>query len=245
MISTKKHGFCQADRPAFAALAHETGLVPIDGAGLAWARHPLAFLVEAADDICYSILDIEDGARLGHVTPADAEHLLTALAIAKLDPTRLTACTDALERIGYLRALAIGRLIEQCVTVFLDHEPRILAGAYHASLADEIPDAERLQALRTLAFNNCYRAPEVLEIELAGYEALGGLLATFVPAATGQRSAKDDKIRALLAGRGVQLTGSTYERILRVTDYVSGMTDRHALATFRRLTGITIPGRLG
>ncbi|HET9626551.1 MAG TPA: dNTP triphosphohydrolase [Kofleriaceae bacterium] len=247
MVSTKKHGFFQADAAAFEALAAETGLLAIAGEARMWARHPLAFLVEAADDICYSILDIEDGVRLRHVTADEAEQLLSALSI-KISAAQLAACSDGIERVGYLRALAIGKLIEQCVEVFLAHEAAILAGTYGVSLADEIPDAPRLKALRDLAFRNCYRAPEVLEIELAGYEALGGLLATFVPAASapeGSLGDKDKKTLALLAGRGVKLAGSPYERVLRVTDYVSGMTDRHALATFRRLTGITIPGRLG
>jgi dGTPase len=251
-ISTKKYGFFEQDAPAFQALARETGLVPLaapDGV-LMWARHPLAFLVEAADDICYSILDIEDGVRLGHVRAADAEDLLTALA-PNVSADRLATCGDPMERVSYLRALAIGQMIDQCVQVFLDNEAAILAGTYGHSLADQIPGADKLKALKALAFRACYRAPEVLEIELAGYEALGGLLETFVPAAAaetfhGPLADKQKKTRALLLGRGVKLDGRpAYERILRVTDYVSGMTDRHALATFRRLTGITIPGRLG
>ncbi|HEY0192216.1 MAG TPA: hypothetical protein VGC42_13940, partial [Kofleriaceae bacterium] len=194
----------------------------------------------------YSILDIEDGVRLGLVEQRVAEELLAALATS-VDPARLATCGDHMERIGYLRANAIGHMIRQCVAVFIDHEPAILDGSYGSSLADHIADAAKLQALKDLAFTKCYRAPEVIEIELAGYKALGGLLSTFVPAAAAEpgASALHDKTRALLAGRGVKLDGaSVYERILRVTDYVSGMTDRHALATFRRLTGITIPGRL-
>ena len=244
-ISTKKHGFFQDERAAFVALAGETGLAAIGDAAM-WARHPLAFLVEAADDICYSILDIEDGVRLGHVEARVAEDLLAALA-SSVDPGRLDRCGDHMERIGYLRAIAIGHMIRQCVDVFVDNEAQILAGAYQVSLADHIPDAAKLQALKDLAFERCYRAPEVIEIELAGYQALGGLLSRFVPAAANEPGANalHDKTRALLAGRGVKLAGaSVYERVLRVTDYVSGMTDRHALATFRRLTGITIPGRL-
>lgn len=248
-ISTKKHGFFQDDLPAFEALARETGLELLKPLGTArlWARHPLAFLVEAADDICYSILDIEDGVRLRHVEAAVAENLLAELA-SSVDPARLATCGSDLERIGYLRARAITRMIDACVEVFIDNEAAILAGTYGASLADHIADATKLQALKDLAFQTCYRAPEVIEIELAGYRALGGLLSTFVPAAAADTPASPmvDKTRALLVGRGVKLTGgSAYERILRVTDYVSGMTDRHALATFRRLTGITIPGRLG
>jgi len=246
-ISTKKHGFFQDDRLAFAALARETGLALLEQGAAMWARHPLAFLVEVADDICYSTLDIEDGVRLGHVRAADAEDLLTALANS-VDPARLATCGSNLERIGYLRARAINKMIDDCVKVFVDNETAILGGTYGASLAEHITDTAKLRALKELAIKTCYCATEVLEIELAGYRALGGLLSTFVPAAAANTPASPmiDKTRTLLVGRGVKLTGgSVYERILRVTDYVSGMTDRHALATFRRLTGITIPGRLG
>lgn len=271
LAATKKHGFFQHEAPVFAALAEETGLVRLapergedaegagrpDGAGerggAAWARHPLAYLVEAADDVCYSILDIEDGVRLGYVDARRAEELLGALArrTPQFSEARLALCSDPMTRIGYLRAMAIGRMIDECAGVFLDEERALLAGSMRRSLADSIASARDLKALQELALERCYQAPDVLEIELAGYRALGGLLALFVPAAVSddgraRATLQQQKALALLHGRGVRTPQhSTYERILRVTDHVSGMTDRHALATFRRITGIAIPGRAG
>jgi dGTPase len=244
-VFTRKHGFFLEDRRTFQVLAEATGLAPMSSSAAIWARHPLAYLVEAADDICYSILDIEDGVRLGHVPAAAAEQLLTVFATP--DRARLAACEDEVERIGYLRAIAIHSMLKQCVEVFLANEAALLDGRYEPSIADQIPHARALGDLKALAVRKCYRAPEVLEIELAGYEALGGLLGAFVPAAASEsRTGRAQKTFDLLVGRGVKLEGKpVYERILRVTDYVSGMTDRHALATFRRLTGIAIPGRLG
>jgi dGTPase len=265
MAATKKHGFFQHEAPGFAALAKETGLVRLDDrgdaerggeGGASWARHPLAYLVEAADDVCYSILDIEDGVRLGYVEAGRAEELLGVLArrTAQFSEARLAQCADPMTRIGYLRAMAIGQMIDECAGVFVDEERALMGGTMRRSLADSIGSARDLKALQELALERCYQAPDVLEIELAGYRALGGLLALFVPAAVsddgraaeGPRNVQHQKALALLHGRGVRTPQhSTYERILRVTDHVSGMTDRHALATFRRITGIAIPGRAG
>jgi dGTPase len=254
--STKRHGFFQHDASIFDVIAKETGLAPsmFGQGGRRWSRHPLAFLVEAADDICYSILDIEDGVRLRFVAGVDAEGLLSTVAArAKgFSADRLKTFSEPKARIGYLRAMAIGRMIEECADVFLGAEAAIVAYEFDTSLADAIPSKGELEALRGLARKQCYRAPEVIEIELAGYEALGGLLEHFVPAVVAEpvdrksRPEREQKALHLLRGRGVDVDGPTlYERLLRVTDFVSGMTDRHALATYRRLKGITIPGRAG
>lgn len=254
--STKKHGFFQHDASIFTLIAKETGLVPsMSGSGgRRWSRHPLAFLVEAADDICYSILDIEDGVRLRLVSGSDAEGPLSTVAAKArgFSADRLNAFSEPKARIGYLRAMAIGRMIEECAGVFLDAEKAILGGSFDTSLADAIPSTGELAALRALARKQCYNAPEVIEIELAGYEALGGLLEHFVPAVVPEaadrkgRPERERKALQLLRGRHVDVDGaSLYDRLLRVTDFVSGMTDRHALATYRRLKGIAIPGRAG
>lgn len=254
--STKKYGFFQQDRDIFGAVAKETGLAPAlsPKGGRGWRRHPLAFLVEAADDICYSILDIEDGVRLGLVDASRAQELLQTIAArAELfSKDRLGQFSEPKEKIGYLRAMAIGQMIEECATVFLANEPQILDGSFDKSLADVISGSADLKDLRKLARERCYQAPEVIEIELAGYEALGGLLEQFVPAVRSAPSARKgmpgraQKTLHLLRERGVNVDEDRlYDRLLRVTDYVSGMTDRHALATYRRLKGITIPGRAG
>jgi dGTPase len=254
--STKKHGYFQHDAEIFGVIANEVGLIPQSAPSGArrWCRHPLAFVVEAADDVCYSVLDIEDGVRLRLVPAGDAEELLRIVAskARAFSPDRLAAFTESKGQIGYLRALAIGRLIEESCAVFLDAERSILDGAFDTSLSDAIPSKTELKALKELARVKCYEAPEVIEIELAGYEALGGLLEHFIPAVVAEpsdraaRPEREKKALQLLEGRGVDVgSSSLYERLLRVTDFVSGMTDRHALATYRRLKGIAIPGRAG
>lgn len=254
-IDRKKHGFVQADAELFERLAQELGLHPQAGCGNAkvWARHPLAFLVEAADDICYSILDIEDGVRLGHVEQKSAEELLIAVArqSGRFKEDRLNRSTDKRARLGYLRAMAIGQFIQQCASVFLDNETAILEGRFDDALTGVIGAKEELGQLKELARHTCYNAPGVLEIELAGYEALAGLLGHFVPAMAAE-DADDKKLdkRGLIARdlflQRVKLDRipDIYHRILRVTDYVSGMTDRYALSMFRRIQGIAVPGRI-
>jgi dGTPase len=254
--STKKHGVFQEDLAALTAITTEMGLKAsvATGGGRSWSRHPLAFLVEAADDICYSILDIEDGVRLRHVDAGAAESLLGAVAAKgqAFSLSRLNASDEPRARVAYLRATAIGQMIEESARVFLDVEARVLRGEHDVALGDLIPSHVELDALKKLAHKHCYNAADVIEIELAGYEALGGLLEHFIPAVVPDeasregRPGREKKALELLRQRGVRIDEpSRYSRILRVTDYVSGMTDRHALATYRRLKGIAIPGRIG
>ena len=250
--ATKKQGIFQDDKRAFEAIVLATGLRRVNDSspGLSWARHPLALIVEAADDICYSILDIEDGFRLGLVPMSDAEQLLRALASTstQFSSGRLAALGDAQAVIGYLRAMAIGRLIDECASIFLDNESAILEGKHRLSLTEQIPGRDSFDALNSLAKQCCYQSPGVLEIELAGDQALRGLLSQFVDAISAEGDEQTFHAKqagALLRRRGVRIDNdSLYQRVLRVTDYVSGMTDRHALSTFRRLAGIAIPGRV-
>lgn len=253
IAATKKHGFTQCDRDNFKLVANEVQLDLIE-TDTSWHRHPLALLVEAADDICYSILDIEDGARLRHLEGHQAIQLMESVAckLDGFDKSRLHGQADK-AKIGYLRAMAIGQLIRECAELFIEAEADIMSCKFTSPIADHIPSHAELEALKQLAFQRCYNAPSVVEIELAGYEALGGLLGHFVPAvftdiapkARDARPKKEQKALALLRGRNVNVDEqSLYHRILRATDLVSGMTDRHALSTYRKLKGISIPGRI-
>lgn len=248
-IARKKHGFCQSEQALMAVLAGHVGLLETQP-GPAWARHPLAFLVEAADDICYSILDIEDGVRLGHVGAQEADDLLRPIAtLARRFDEHRAAPPSRLSTIEYLRSLVIARMIEECAEEFLAHEAEILNGQYKRALTDAMPSSAALEALKTLARKKCYCAPEVVQLELAGYEALRGLLECFVPAALAVDDVKDKRTRttrSLLLSQRVRLDEAPgYDRIMRVVDFVSGMTDRYALAMYRRIKGISIPGRVG
>ncbi len=251
----KKQGVHLAERDAFRALCDDVGLLPIEVPGAeaveAHARHPLAYLVEAADDICYSILDIEDGVRLNLVTAAEAEERL--LPIVRRDPHHRETATvrSPRDRVGLLRAVAINQLVNECVEAFLASESALREGREARTLKDVIPSGGELAALNGFAREKCYQSAPVLEIELAGYEAIGGLLEDFVDAvvsAEGKPSTRQKKVLELLRNQSEEESESPeptrYGRLLRVTDYVSGMTDRYALALYRRVRGISVPGRL-
>jgi dGTPase len=151
--------------------------------------------------------------------------------------------------VSQLRAYAIGTLVNECAAEFVGHVGPILDGTHRRALTDTIPSADALDEVQKFTRKRCYRAADVLEIELAGYEAIAGLLGHFVDAVVvdeKSRTKRQKTALSLLEARRVPIdeTLSRYERILRVTDYVSGMTDRYALATYRRISGGALPGRL-
>src|SRR5574343_213186 len=174
----KKCGFFQQDADNFARVAQATGLIE-RLPGTAWRRHPLAFLVEVAADTCYLIVDMEDAARLGFLSYKDAECLLGDLAGTSVSGGRLERLHDPKERLEYLRAKAIGRLLESAAAVFLENEDAILSGEFDDELLENSPIAHPLQAILKLAKETIYTARPALEIETAGFEVLGALLGLF------------------------------------------------------------------
>ncbi len=247
--SGKKFGFFQQDADAFAQVARSTGLVERIP-GQAWRRHPLAFLVEVADDTCYLIVDLEDAARLGFVPYRDAECLLADLAGSAVSGGRMERLHDPKERLEYLRAKAIGRLLESAAAVFLENEDAILAGNFDEELLDQSPIALPLQAVLKLAKESIYVARPALEIETAGFEVLGGLLALYtnaVEAGAGcaRLTTRERMLLKLLPaqflGHDAQPDPDPYVRLLQVADFVAGMTDSYAVDMYRKLKGIDLP----
>ncbi|WP_437759386.1 dGTP triphosphohydrolase [Sorangium sp. So ce1389] len=249
--SSKKFGAFQSEIHTLKEVATTLGLKTYitSTGGQGWSRHPLAYVVEAADDICNSILDIEDGVRLRHVEFEEARAALFKIAgdSPNYKADRYNMVTAPRDKLGYLRALAIGVLVKESAAVFQAHEEDLLAGRPVKPFSETIPHQAALAGLLTLAKSKCYSAREVLEIELSGYEALGGLLSRFVPVARGDAPAKktlEDRIlRSLRQATLIDKEEDPYLRLLRVTDYVSGMTDRFALSLYQRTRGISLPGR--
>lgn len=245
-ISEKKFGYFGADAAAFECIAAGIGLAPKPGQPGAYARHPLAFVMEAADDICYGIVDLEDGHRLGRVSFAEARELLAPLAFP--DGQQETASYRQLDddngRIEYLRARAIGNLVRAALDAFRDNYAAIMDGAFEQDLAACSRFAPQLQAIARLSRERIYATPSVLQIEAAGFEILGGLLAKIVPALAcdeAGRSAAHRKIVQIIPAQFAR-GRDRYERLLGATDYISGMTDTFALKLFRRLHGMELPG---
>ncbi|MBN1824666.1 MAG: deoxyguanosinetriphosphate triphosphohydrolase [Candidatus Eisenbacteria bacterium] len=239
--SGKKHGFHRSERDLFAETAEVLGLPPVEGAGDWWRRHPLVFLTEAADDICYQILDLEDGYRLGKVAFDEARDLLAAIVPEKSRHGVETA-EERRAFIGYLRARAVDALIRETADLFLEKEEEILAGAFDGALVDAIPSKEKVDAITRLVLHTCYQAPEVLETEIAGFRVIAALLDRFVEATLEPSRPGAGKIRILMPDLFREAEGDDdYRRILRITDFVSGMTDGYAVSVFRRLQGIVLP----
>lgn len=249
--SGKKFGFFQQDADNFARVAESTGLVERIP-GQAWRRHPLAFLVEVADDTCYLIVDLEDAARLGFVPYKDAECLLADLAGSTINGSRLDRLHDPKERLEYLRAKAIGRLLESAAAVFLENEAAILDGSFDDELLARSPVGVPLQAVLKVAKETIYTARPALEIETAGFEVLGALLALFthaVETAAGvpglHMTKREEMLLRLLPpqflGHGGKPDADPYVRLLQVADFVAGMTDSYAVDMYRKLKGFDLP----
>lgn len=244
-ISGKKFGFVQQDQPRFEELANELGLIR-KGELLAWHRHPLAFLVEAADDICYRIMDVEDGFRSGHLAYSEVRPLFEAV-LDKASLNRLEGMTSDKQRVEFLRAKAIGVAIEQVVAVFLDKERELLSGEFDSELLEQIPLAAGFKAFKTLAQQKVYGVKPVIEIEACGFRVIGGLLESFLDAvhdaaSNGDKMSPRSQTIAGLMPEGCWNHGMDYQEMLHaVTDNVSGMTDSYALTMYQRLYGISLP----
>lgn len=243
--SQKKYGFFQTELEVFNDVASHLQLTKI--ANHVWCRHPLAFLVEAADDICYNIIDLEDGCRLGLVSFKDTVDLLAGILKERFDAKKLERIPSLDEKIGVLRALAIGRLIDECTTLFLDNESSILGGSFDQALADHCQSANALNEISKISIDKIYRAKHVVEIEAAGYEVLPGLLEEFTKAGQfyleGNVPRKYENLLRLLPVdfKTFESNAESHYIMLRnIIDFVSGMTDRHALSLYRKIKGISL-----
>ena len=243
--SQKKFGFFQTERNLFEQTAIQLGLASV-GKDVG-NRHPLAFLVEAADDICYSIIDLEDGCRLGLVSFEDTVEMMAAILGNQFRPEKLEQHIGLNEKLGVLRALVIGKLLEECTTVFLDEEQSILNGQFDMALTDVCPSKAALEEISRVSIEKIYRARHVVEIEASGHEVLPGLLGEFTAAAfhlIHKNHSRKYSNLALLLPEQIRETlkqkTSDYEVLRMVIDFVSGLTDRHALSLFRKIRGIAV-----
>jgi dGTPase len=251
--STKKFGFFQSERELFAEVATRCGLLRRSPLHAWWARHPLAFLVEAADDICYRLVDFEDGFRLGFLEYEEVRNRFLAVIG---DPTlreRAEVMREKKERIEFLRALAIGTAVQQTAEFFLTKEAEILRGEFDKPLIDHIPAGDELETIKKRSVETIYSTTRGVEIEAAGFAVLGGLLDDFVASVSDvarrgkHASPRSHKLLRLVPeqslGPGREVDASPYQRLLRMIDFVSGMTDSYAVSLFKKIRGISLPGQ--
>ncbi|MEO5616977.1 MAG: hypothetical protein ABIS67_04345, partial [Candidatus Eisenbacteria bacterium] len=245
--SRKKNGVNEAEDANFERAAAAMGLAS-RADGRAWSRHPLVFLTEAADDITYAVVDLEDALRLGLISAAEFGQWLSPFA-ERHAPVAAALGAPELDResmfelAGKLRSDAITTLVRGAVQVFENAHDAILDGEFDRALMSEIPLAPAFERLTRVAKERYYRAPDVLRMEITGAMAIQGVLSALTEAAFGARSVRSANLRRLMPW----LAGDepAYDRLLAITDHVSGMTDGYVLRQYRELSGDRLPGGRG
>jgi dGTPase len=245
-----KFGFFDTERDAFRQIAGELGIICKSEIGepLKYARHPLVYLVEAADDICYEIMDIEDANKLKIISYEETMKLLLGFFNEEEQQhiqQRIIeeGVTDNNEKVVYLRACVIGRLENECVRVFIDHEEEILNGTFEGSLIDHIRQMEQEAYKRccTLSAIRIYKSKPVLDVELSGYQIMQTLMEQFIGAAVyPERFYSKHLISRVSSQYDIDAT-DLETRLMAVIDYISGMTDVYALEIYQKISGISLP----
>ncbi len=233
-VRYKKHGYFQDDCDLFAE-AFETSGRRADQHGQ-YSRHPLALLSEAADDICYAIIDLEDGCKAGLIPVSEALDILEAI---RPGSTGSGSMPDA-DRLSMGRAMVINELVQQSVGVFQSHLQDVLQGTFQGALIDQTAACVAYDRAKTTAYRQVFNSERVLELEAAGYRAIHGLMEILVTAALAESPSGLDQHIRKLTGLQVDETKSTYQKLLACTDRVSGMTDRYCVDLFRKLSGHAI-----
>ena len=241
-ISDKKYGFFQTDSQFFQEVAQELGLISNkSGNDIGFERHPLAYLVEAADDICYTIIDFEDGINLGLVSEDFALEYLIKLVKDSIDSTKYNALTTKEDRISYLRALAIGSLINDAVKVFIENEDDILKGNFPYALTDKSKYKAQMDDIIKLSVKKIYQSREVIEKELTGYQIINTLLDKFITAYNNKHEGKtsnfDSLLLKILPEKHHVEKEEVYDRLLHICHFVSMLTDGNALLYYRIISG--------
>ncbi|WP_090224046.1 deoxyguanosinetriphosphate triphosphohydrolase [Lutibacter maritimus] len=241
-IADKKYGIFQNDIACFKEVAQELGLISSGNTeNISYRRHPLAYLVEAADDICYTIIDFEDGINLGLIEEDYALEYLIKLVKNSIDSKKYHQLKFKKDRLSYLRALAIGTLITEASNVFLENEEAILKGEYQHSLLDKCSFEAQINDIIKISVEKIYKSREVIEKELFGYNIIATLLDVFLTALNNSFENKItnyDKLILNLLPESIQKPQeTTYLRILSICGFVASLTDGYALQLYKKLKG--------
>ncbi len=245
-----KFGFFEAEQDTFQKIASEVGLTCIDEAdsfnGARYVRHPLVFLVEAADDICYQIMDIEDAHKLKIITTRDTIKLFLAYFNEERKAhieSIIKIIDDKNEQIAYLRSCVIGELIGECSRIFVENEQEILAGNFKHTLISMINPTAAMAylACSETARTKIYKSADVVDIEIAGYQIITALLDKYLKAIEQPEKAYSKVLLERVPMQYNVKAETRYERILAILDYISGMTDVYALDLYRKIFGMSLP----
>lgn len=238
-VSDKKFGVFQSEVAFFNEVANDLGLLPRNYDG-GWSRHPLSFLVEAADDICYTIIDFEDGINLGLIEEEMALEYLINLVRENIRTEVYSKLTTPQNRIAYLRSLAISTLISEAAQIFLENEETILKGEFTKSLLENSKYSAQIADIIKISIERIYQSTEVREKEIAGYNILGTLLDAFTEAFENHYLGNPRQYDTLLirtVGSNVDRFDSTYEYLMECCSYISRLTDGSAVKIFQNIKG--------
>ncbi|TAJ15147.1 deoxyguanosinetriphosphate triphosphohydrolase [Marinilabiliaceae bacterium JC017] len=247
-IKKKKYGYFQSEKNTFEALVNDMGLKRLDAEKGIYARHPLVYLVEAADDICYQVMDIEDAHKLKILSYEETCDLLKVFfAGSPNDLKRINEVfgevSDRNEQIAFLRAKVIGLLVNACTDTFIEQHDAILQGTFKGSLIDSLTGTAQTAMNRCIntAIDRIYKHPSVVEIEIAGFKILGTLLHEFIHAVLEPELYYSRMLLPFIPEQFIVSESATvYEKIQSVLDFISGMTDLYALDLFRKTQGIQL-----
>ena len=245
-----KFGFFKSEAETFRKIADELGLIcnTDNGSQIAYSRHPLVYLMEAADDICYEIMDIEDSHKLKILTFDETADLLLGFFDA---PTRQSimqrlkdeGVTDRNEQVVYMRACAVGKLESECVKTFVEHEQDILNGTLKGGLIDNIdePEREAYRQCSKVSVDKIYQSKPVLDVELSGYKIMETLMQALIDAAVHPGKFHSQQLIKRFSSQYDIHSDNLETRIMAAVDYISGMTDVYALDVYQKINGISLP----
>lgn len=251
LISTKKSGFFDSELQVYSDIVNTLGIPKKQGFANVYARHPFVYLTEAADDICYRVIDLEDAHRLGITSLQTIKELFYpffAEGAGYNSLERIKQKVDKLvddnQKVQYIRAVWIGQLVQKLSDLFMEHEADLLAGNLQKDLLSCLPANEHaaIKAINDYSVKHIYNHRSVVEIEIAGYNVIGGLLKEFVHAVVYPEKSKSDKIIKLVSRQFPvsRKREHLYNDIQSIVDFISGMTDLYAIDLYRKITGISI-----
>ena len=242
----KKYNIFHSEIDTFKKVMDGCGIICLDEESLVYARHPLSYMMEAADDICYLILDMEDAHKRGIIPTEKIEYFFTSFF--KEEETWFydrkdfiyETVTDKNERMAFLRATAINKLVDCVSTVFIDNYDAIMNGSFEKSLVHHLPDFENnaLEKCREFSLKNIYKHPSVVKVELTGFNVIGELLNEFIQAAVHPEKTYNKKLLSLIPEQFKNNNDDLYSRIQVVLDYISNMTDLYAVQLYKDLKGM-------
>lgn len=243
----KKFGYFQTEKETFSELMTVLEIPQMDSRKGIYARHPLVYLVEAADDICYQVMDLEDAQKLGILSLENVKQLFLNFFTGDDDreskiAQTLKDVTDPNEQIAFLRAMVIGKLVNAAAEVFAKNYETILDGSFDSKLLKLIEPtlASSMKKCEEISFEKVYKHPSVVKIEISGYNVIGALLEEFYRAVMNPESDYSKKMLTLMPLQYQSQTSDNYKKARSVVDFISGMTDVFAVDLYKQIKGLQL-----